>query len=91
MTTLVQCLDPNHVIDVFFQLLLEENVLLISDSSSKLTACAEAICSLLYPIKWVSTFIPLLPRTIGEHIFVDYELDLLTPFIIGRLYYSTFS
>ena len=84
LTTLVQCLDSNHLLDVFFQLLLEENVLFISSNSTNLTATAEAFCSLLYPFKWMSPYIPLLPRLIGEELFADFELDCPVPFIIGK-------
>ncbi|KAL5255927.1 hypothetical protein ACHWQZ_G011222 [Mnemiopsis leidyi] len=81
--TLLECLEPNHLLQVFFQLLLEENVLFISSSSLNLTATAEAFCSLLYPFKWMSPYIPLLPRLIGEELFADFELDCPVPFIIG--------
>ena len=90
LTTLLQCLDPNHLLQVFFQLLLEENVLFISSSSTYLTATAEAFCSLLYPFKWISPYIPLLPRLIGEELFADFELDCPVPFIIGELLLYSF-
>ena len=86
MKTLLECLEPNHLLQVFFQLLLEENVLFISSSSLNLTATAEAFCSLLYPFKWMSPYIPLLPRLIGEELFADFELDCPVPFIIGKYY-----
>ena len=85
--TLLECLEPNHLLQVFFQLLLEENVLFISSSSLNLTATAEAFCSLLYPFKWMSPYIPLLPRLIGEELFADFELDCPVPFIIGKLWH----
>ena len=87
MKTLLECLEPNHLLQVFFQLLLEENVLFISSSSLNLTATAEAFCSLLYPFKWMSPYIPLLPRLIGEELFADFELDCPVPFIIGKILY----
>ena len=36
-SALVQCLEPDHVLDVFCQLLLEKEVLLLSSSPMKLT------------------------------------------------------
>ena len=84
LTTLLGLLEPSHLLSVFFQLLLEENVLFISSNSMYLTATAEAFCSLLYPFKWMSPYIPLLPRMIGEELFADFELDCPVPFIIGR-------
>ena len=48
---------------VLTSLLLEQKVLLCSRRASRLTAAAAALTSLLFPLMWVSTLAPVLPRS----------------------------
>jgi hypothetical protein len=49
---LVRCLDVDNVLRFFTAILLERRVLLRANKYSVLTMVAEAVCHLIYPIKW---------------------------------------
>lgn len=74
---LIQCLDVDNVIRLFTAVFLERHVLLRACKYSLLTLVAEAICHLLYPIKWQHVFIPVL-----FYEGVDF-LDAPTPYLMG--------
>lgn len=76
---LFECLAPLHVLDLFNLVLTERQVVLVSSQLSLLTACSEAITSLLYPITWAHGlgYIPVLPlQLIGV-------LAAPFPFLVG--------
>lgn len=67
LTSLFACLSIDNVLSVLTLLLVERQILLISEKYDNLTLCAEAITSLLYPFHWVHAYIPILPtRLLGE-------------------------
>eukprot|EP00250_Pteridium_aquilinum_P022196 c25321_g4_i1 orf=296-3940(-) len=74
---LIQCLDVDNVIRLFTAIFLERHILLRACKYSLLTLVAEAICHLLYPIKWQYGFIPVL-----FYEGVDF-LDAPIPYLIG--------
>ncbi|XP_034235043.1 DENN domain-containing protein 2A-like [Thrips palmi] len=79
LTRLFNCLQIPIFLQVFSSLLLERKVLLLSKSISKLSACVDALQSILFPFVWQHTFIPVLPANM---------LDICqapTPYIIGVL------
>ena len=63
---LFECLDPQRVVLVWRCLLAERPVLLVSSQLSLLGACAEALVSLLYPLRWQHPYIPVLPSAMAE-------------------------
>ncbi|KAL3688572.1 hypothetical protein R1sor_014881 [Riccia sorocarpa] len=74
---LVQCLDIDNVIGLFTAVLLERRVLLRASKYSVLTMIAEALCQLIYPIKWQHVYIPVLFYAGVEYI------DAPTPYLMG--------
>lgn len=58
---LFECLDMDNVCHLLALLLVERQILFISSQCSLLTLCAEAMTSLLYPIRWIHAYIPILP------------------------------
>lgn len=79
LTRLFNSLQIPIFLQVFSSLLLERKVLLLSKSISKLSACVDALQSVLFPFVWQHTFIPVLPTNM---------LDICqapTPYIIGVL------
>ena len=60
--TLFDCLDINNIMHLWFCLLMERKVLLLSNQYSILAVCAEILCSLLFPMQWSHLYVPLLPR-----------------------------
>ncbi|KRT84696.1 hypothetical protein AMK59_1646, partial [Oryctes borbonicus] len=60
---LCDTLDTSILLKVFENLLLERKIIFTSCQLSKLSACIEAIQSVLYPFSWPHAFIPVLPKT----------------------------
>ncbi|KAI9916101.1 hypothetical protein PsorP6_008192 [Peronosclerospora sorghi] len=70
-------LTPDKVVESLATLLLEKQLVIMSDSPAKFTAVCTALLLLLSPFQWQSTYIPLLPARL---------LDFLhspVPFLIG--------
>ncbi|XP_011311733.1 uncharacterized protein [Fopius arisanus] len=96
-TLIVRCGDPrleerdisqlfetvsNKVLILLFgSLLLERKVVLLGSKLSQLSSCVEALQSLLYPLNWPHTFIPILPNIEG----LKEILAAPPPFVIGIL------
>ena len=72
-----ELLSAQNVLLLFGGLLLEHKVVLISNNPSALHVVSESLLSLLYPLKWHYTYIPVLP---------SYAIDVLespSPFFVG--------
>jgi myotubularin-related protein 5/13 len=67
----------DHVVTIFCAALSDIKILFFSRSYWKLTEACKAVESLLFPLKYCYTFIPVLPFDLLE------VLDAPTPFIIG--------
>lgn len=74
---LFEFLGVKYVIDLFTSVLLENQVLLISEDFQKLTIVAECITALLFPFEWPHVYAPILPTAL--HHF----LDAPVPFVMG--------
>ena len=66
------------IIKIFILLLLEKKIIFHSAINKKIYLTIEAFLTLIYPFKWVNTYIPLIPQ---ENI--DLILQSFLPFIIG--------
>lgn len=75
---LVQSLDVDNIIFLFTAILLERRVLMRANKLSLLTMVAEAVCHLLFPMKWQHVYIPVLPCGEG----VNY-IGAPTPYLMG--------
>lgn len=75
--TLFDCLDVDNVLKVWYSLVLERSVVLVSSQYSILTVCAEILCSLLFPMQWSHLYIPLVPR------FLSPMLEAPFPYLCG--------
>ena len=67
----------NEMITIFASLLHERRIVVTSTKLSKLTACVQAVNTLLYPMSWQHIFIPLLPKNMKDY------LTAPMPFLIG--------
>ncbi|KAF6779894.1 hypothetical protein AHF37_00548 [Paragonimus kellicotti] len=85
-------LDTSLWIHIFVCLLLERSVLFHSRRLSRLTSCVLASVSLLYPIQWVNSFYPLIPKRVIEVLgyvaFVSFNVIFMVnrcpvPFVAG--------
>ncbi|KAL5227562.1 hypothetical protein ABZP36_015827 [Zizania latifolia] len=74
---LVQCLDVDKLIQLFIAVLLERRILLRSNKYTLLTLVSEAICHLIYPLRWQHVYIPIIFSS-----GVDY-IDAPTPYMMG--------
>lgn len=59
---LFECLEPENIALLLSAVLAERQIVFLSSQYSLLTACAEAITSLIYPLTWSHVYIPILPR-----------------------------
>jgi len=72
-----QCLDASNLLTVYVALLTEQRVALCSVNTALLTPCAWALAALLFPFKWVVSFIPVLPLSMAEY------LESPAPYLLG--------
>lgn len=69
--------SPDKVVEIMANLLLEKQIVIMSESPAKVSAVCTALLLLLSPFQWQSTYIPLLPSSL---------LDFLhspVPFLVG--------
>ena len=72
-----RCLSLDNVLKILVLLLMEERLLIVSSSTSLLTEVTETILTLLFPLEWLSCYIPRLPSKLHE------ILDAPGSFLIG--------
>ena len=74
---LLRCLSVSNILTLWGVLLQEGRVVLRTTNMALLTPIAEALISLLFPLTWHGTFIPVLPSCMVD-IF-----DAPVPFLVG--------
>ncbi|KAL7544800.1 hypothetical protein ACHAWF_008159 [Thalassiosira exigua] len=74
---LFECLDIGNILFAWYALACERKVLLVSGQLTLLTACAEILCSLLFPMRWNHLYVPVLPRALSP------MLDAPMPYLCG--------
>jgi hypothetical protein len=70
-------LNLGTTLDLVVALLLERPVLLLSDCAPLLSACCEALLTLLAPLKWQGTYVPILPPSLLGYV------EAPTPYLMG--------
>ena len=76
---LFNCLEISTIIKLWCSILNEKYVILIADQAYLLFSVFEALLSLIFPFKWLNTYIPILPSNL-----LDY-LESPSPYLIGVL------
>jgi hypothetical protein len=76
---LLQCLGTDNIICLFTQLLLENQIALVSSDVSKLHPCLEATRAMLYPVAWPHAYVSFLPHD------MHLVLGAPFPFLVGVL------
>ena len=66
------------IIKIFILIILERKIIIYSSQNEKIYLTIEALLLLIYPLKWVNTYIPLIP---DENI--NLILQSFLPFLIG--------
>lgn len=69
---------PSNVLKLLTSAFLEHQILLVSEDCHKLMLIAEAITSLMFPFKWLHTYVPVFPFDLASHF-----LDAPVPYIMG--------
>eukprot|EP00941_MAST-03F_sp_MAST-3F-sp1_P000280 g280.t1 len=70
-------LSPESIITLFACILSERKIAMYSSYPAMLVQVLEALCSLIFPLKWESTYIPVLPEKLIDVLFAP------VPFIVG--------
>lgn len=74
---LFRCLSLDNIITLFEAALAESRIIFLSSHTAMLHLACHALASLLYPLKWSSIFIPVLPARLLS------ALEAPCPYIIG--------
>ncbi len=74
---LFRCLSLENIVTLFEYVMVESRVIFLSSHSAMLHLACHAIANLLYPLKWASIFVPLLPARLLS------VLDAPCPYIVG--------
>ena len=69
LTYLFQSLPIPIVLTVFLNILMEYNIVFMSNCNDKLCSIAYSFISLLYPFKWSYIFIPILPSQLIDYLY----------------------
>ncbi|KAM8930501.1 DENN domain-containing protein 2D [Pelodytes ibericus] len=75
--TLLQCLNPQNLLNIFASVALEKRIVFIANDLSVLSQCIHAVAAMLYPFTWEHTYIPVLPP-----VLID-TVGCPTPFMLG--------
>lgn len=74
---LFRCLSLENIVALFEYAMSESRIIFISSYTAMLHLACHALVSLLYPLKWASVFIPILPARLLS------ALDAPCPYIVG--------
>lgn len=77
LQTLFRVLSYQNIITLWQGLLLEKKIILLCNSKIILSHVAHALINLIFPFKWIHTYVPILPEKLK--LFIDSPV----PFIIG--------
>lgn len=82
MIEVLMTLGFDNLVDLFTCMLLEHQILFLSNDIHKLMLIAESLTALFFPLLWQHVYVPVLPPSLLHF------LDAPVPFIMG-LYYET--
>ncbi|KFA71669.1 hypothetical protein S40288_08070 [Stachybotrys chartarum IBT 40288] len=74
---LFRCLSLENIVLLFEHAMAESRIIFLSSHTSMLHLACHALVNLLYPLKWASIFIPVLPARLLS------ALDAPCPYIVG--------
>lgn len=74
---LFRCLSLENVVTLFEYAMTESRIIFVSSYTAMLHLACHALANLLYPLKWASVFIPVLPARLLS------ALDAPCPYIVG--------
>ena len=71
-------INPKNLVALFFALMLEQKIAVISSKLTALTCLGEFLREALVPFHWNHVYVPVLPKKMSSQI-----LDCPTPFFVG--------
>jgi hypothetical protein len=74
---LFRCLSLENIVALFEYAMSESRIIFLSSHTSMLHLACHALVNLLYPLKWASIFIPVLPARLLQ------ALEAPCPYIVG--------
>ena len=74
---LFRCLSLENIVSLFEHAMSEARIIFLSSHTGMLHLACHALASLLYPLKWASIFIPVLPARLLS------ALEAPCPYIVG--------
>ncbi|EKJ78856.1 hypothetical protein HYE68_010375 [Fusarium pseudograminearum] len=74
---LFRCLSLENIVALFEYAMAESRIIFLSSHTSMLHLACHALANLLYPLKWASIFIPILPARLLS------ALEAPCPYIVG--------
>lgn len=74
---LFRCLSLENIVALFEYAMSESRIIFLSSHTSMLHLACHALANILYPLKWASIFIPILPARLIA------ALDAPCPYIVG--------
>ncbi|KIL91700.1 hypothetical protein FAVG1_05317 [Fusarium avenaceum] len=74
---LFRCLSLENIVALFEYAMSESRIIFLSSHTSMLHLACHALANLLYPLKWASIFIPILPARLLS------ALEAPCPYIVG--------
>ncbi|OAA55950.1 hypothetical protein SPI_08157 [Niveomyces insectorum RCEF 264] len=74
---LFRCLSLENIVTLFEYVMVESRIIFLSSHAAMLHLACHAVANLLYPLKWASIFVPLLPARLLS------VLDAPCPYIVG--------
>lgn len=75
--SLFRCLSLENIVALYEYAMSESRIIFLSSHTSMLHLACHALVNLLYPLKWASIFIPVLPARLVS------ALDAPCPYIVG--------
>lgn len=75
--SLFDLISLDNILSLFFLLLLENKVVIVGDNSQNIFMVCDSLIQLLFPLKWMNTYIPLATEDMIQY------LQSFIPFLIG--------
>ena len=91
---LFDCLETSTIIKLYIALLFEKSIILIGNQNQMLFCICEGLKKLLFPFRWLHTYVPILPKQLLNFLespfpyFLGISSNLIDPFELNKQYPS---
>jgi len=77
-TILLDFFSSETIVTIYNMILLEQKILFVHDDYDLLTKVSQAFINIIYPIQWISTYIPILSEEMTKYVQLSFM-----PYIMG--------